>query len=101
MENLRLIERAESSIALNALVLDEEPHAVVERRSDAWRLFAQQNLHRIRSNPAVDALTTRDVNTTVRVLAIRQSICHTNIQPTIIISNSTLIIIDYLKLSKQ
>jgi len=72
--NSRLVEGAECSVALDALVLDKESHSVVERRSSARRLFPQQDLHRVRSDAAVDALTTRNVNTAVGVLAISQAI---------------------------
>jgi len=40
-EDLRLVEGAQSSVALNAVVLDKEPHPVVERGASAGRLFAQ------------------------------------------------------------
>ena len=71
----RLIERAERRVALNTFIFDEEPHPVVERRSGARRLFPQQDLHRVRSDAAVDTLTARHINTAIRVLTVRQAIC--------------------------
>ena len=72
--NVRLIERAQRGVALDAVVLDEEPHPVVERRPGTERLFAQQDVHWVGSDPAVETVATGDVDTAVWVLAVDQPV---------------------------
>lgn len=65
------------SVALYAVLLNEEFHALVKGRSHAGRLFTQKDVHRIITSKAHDMLCASCVRATLAVRTVHHAIWET------------------------
>lgn len=72
---LPFVKRLHFGVVLQATLVNQELHALEERRRDGGRLLAQQHINRFRCGHAQLAVAARRVQAALGVLAVDQAIC--------------------------